>query len=31
MKTLEAVEEGGGMPFVPFKSNTLEPTNTKSA
>ncbi len=25
-KNLQAVEEVGGMPFVPFKSNTLEPT-----
>jgi hypothetical protein len=25
-KNLEAVEALGGMPFVPFKSNTLEPT-----
>jgi transposase len=27
-KNLNAVEEIGGMPFVPFKSNTLEPTES---
>jgi transposase len=28
MKNLNAVESVGGMPFVPFKSNTLEPTES---
>ena len=29
-KNLEAVESLGGIPFVPFKSNTLEPTKART-